>query len=81
MLLLQQKMQEDTNAALKKLRAEMEAQHQTSILELKATWTKEKESEIQQKISLSKAAWKEEMEKVFWSRISGEIIDDLLVFS
>uniref|UniRef100_A0A8C6U528 Uncharacterized protein n=1 Tax=Neogobius melanostomus TaxID=47308 RepID=A0A8C6U528_9GOBI len=69
-----QKMQEETKAALQKLRAEMEAGHQASIIELKAVWTKAKEKEIQQKVDTKVAqintTWKEEMKKMeqTWSQ-------------
>lgn len=62
-------MREESNAALKKLRAEMEAQHQASIIEMKAVWTKEKESgiqkQVQSQVALAKSTWKEELQKVF----------------
>ncbi|XP_037623199.1 centrosomal protein of 152 kDa isoform X1 [Sebastes umbrosus] len=68
----EQKMRE----AVEKLRAELEAQHQASINQLKALWSKEKETEIQQQVdshvALAKAAWKEElqnMEKTWVQRL------------
>lgn len=53
---------------MEKLRAELEAQHQASINQLKALWSKEKETEIQQQVdshvALAKAAWKKELQNV-----------------
>ncbi|CAJ1056458.1 centrosomal protein of 152 kDa isoform X1 [Xyrichtys novacula] len=64
----EQKLKEESDTAVVKLRAELEAQHQTSINQLKALWSKEKETEIQLQVNsqldLAKAAWKEELEKV-----------------
>ncbi|XP_031138543.1 centrosomal protein of 152 kDa isoform X3 [Sander lucioperca] len=64
----EQKMTEESGTAVEKLRAELEAQHQASINKLKALWSKEKETEIQQQVNshvaLAKAAWKEELQKV-----------------
>ncbi|CAN9499120.1 unnamed protein product [Ophioblennius macclurei] len=54
-------------AAVEKLRTELEAQHQASISQLKAVWSKAKESEIQQRVnshvSAARATWKEELQK------------------
>lgn len=64
----QQKVRDESGTAVEKLRADLEAQHQASINQLKALWSKEKETEIQQKVNsqvaLAKAAWKEELQKV-----------------
>ncbi|XP_034735922.1 centrosomal protein of 152 kDa isoform X2 [Etheostoma cragini] len=64
----EQKMKEESDTAVEKLRAELEAQHQASINQIKALWSKEKESEIQQQVNshvaLAKAAWKEELQKM-----------------
>ncbi|KAL7402665.1 hypothetical protein ABVT39_018159 [Epinephelus coioides] len=70
------KMREESGTAVEKLRAELEAQHQASINQLKALWSKEKEAEIQQwvnsHVASAKAAWKEEvkqMEKTWVQRL------------
>ncbi|XP_055011387.1 centrosomal protein of 152 kDa isoform X2 [Boleophthalmus pectinirostris] len=69
-----QKLQEEADAALKRLRDELETQHQASVTELKAVWTKDKEKEIQQKVDTHvaqiNATWKEEMKKMehSWSQ-------------
>ncbi|KAM7414785.1 hypothetical protein PAMA_019547 [Pampus argenteus] len=64
----EQKMREENGENVEKLRAELEAQHQASINKLKALWSKEKETEIQQQVSShvasAKAAWKEEHQKM-----------------
>lgn len=61
-------MREESGTAMEKLRAELEAQHQASINQLKALWSKEKETEIQlqvnSQVAVAKAAWKEELQKV-----------------
>lgn len=61
-------MREESNAAMEKLRAELQAQHQVSINELKALWSKEKEAEIQQQVNshvtLTNATLKEKLQKV-----------------
>lgn len=53
---------------MEKLRAELEAQHQASINQLKAIWSKEKEIEIQLQVDAAvasaKASWKEELQQV-----------------
>lgn len=53
---------------MEKLRAELEAQHQASINQLKAIWSKEKETEIQLQVDAdvasAKASWKEELQQV-----------------
>ncbi|XP_059192058.1 centrosomal protein of 152 kDa [Centropristis striata] len=63
-----EKLREESGLAVEKLRAELEAQHQTSINQLKALWSKEKETEIQQQVNShvasAKAAWKEEQQKM-----------------
>ncbi|XP_029290600.1 centrosomal protein of 152 kDa isoform X2 [Cottoperca gobio] len=62
------KMREESGTVVEKLRAELEAQHQASINQLKALWSKEKETEIQQQVdshkALAMAAWKEELQKM-----------------
>ncbi|XP_070763937.1 centrosomal protein of 152 kDa [Enoplosus armatus] len=64
----EQNMREESGTAVEKLRAELEAQHQASINQLKALWSKEKETEIQLQVNsheaLAKAAWKEELQKM-----------------
>ncbi|XP_068170223.1 centrosomal protein of 152 kDa isoform X2 [Antennarius striatus] len=64
----EQNIRKESLAALEKLRAELEAQHQTSITQLKALWAKEKEAEIQRQVTshvaLAKAAWKEDQHKM-----------------
>ncbi|XP_044048971.1 centrosomal protein of 152 kDa isoform X2 [Siniperca chuatsi] len=64
----EQNMREESSTAVEKLRAELEAQHQASINQLKVLWSKEKETEIQLQvnshIALAKAAWKEELQKM-----------------
>ncbi|XP_031726731.1 centrosomal protein of 152 kDa isoform X1 [Anarrhichthys ocellatus] len=64
----EQKMRDESGTAVEKLRAELEAQHQASVKQLTALWSKEKEAEIQQQVSsqvaLAKAAWKEELQKM-----------------
>uniref|UniRef100_A0A3Q2ZCN0 Centrosomal protein 152 n=1 Tax=Kryptolebias marmoratus TaxID=37003 RepID=A0A3Q2ZCN0_KRYMA len=59
---------EESNATVEKLRGELEAQHQASITQLKAAWSKEKESEIQQEVNArvasTEAKWKTELQKV-----------------
>ncbi|XP_037110522.1 centrosomal protein of 152 kDa isoform X2 [Syngnathus acus] len=53
----------ESSTDVEKLRTELEVQHQASIAQLKALWSKEKEAEIQQQvkshIALAKAAWDE----------------------
>ncbi|XP_071352332.1 centrosomal protein of 152 kDa isoform X2 [Trachinotus anak] len=64
----EQKMGEENSTAVEKLRAELEAQHQASISQLKALWSKQKEDEIQQQVNShvasAKATWKEELQKM-----------------
>ncbi|XP_019124783.2 centrosomal protein of 152 kDa [Larimichthys crocea] len=64
----EQNMREQSETAVEKLRAELEAQHQASVNQLKALWSKEKETDIQQQVdthvALAKAAWKEELQQV-----------------
>ncbi|XP_036964247.1 centrosomal protein of 152 kDa isoform X5 [Acanthopagrus latus] len=64
----EQNMSKESDTAMEKLRAELEAQHQTSINQLKALWSKEKETEIQlqvdAQVASAKAAWKEELHKM-----------------
>ncbi|XP_068578645.1 centrosomal protein of 152 kDa isoform X2 [Cebidichthys violaceus] len=60
----EEKMRDESGTAVEKLRAELEAQHQASINQLNALWSKEKEAEIQQQVNLAKAAWEEELQKM-----------------
>ncbi|XP_012779154.3 centrosomal protein of 152 kDa isoform X1 [Maylandia zebra] len=59
---------EESGTAMQKLRSELEAQHQASVMELKAVWSKEKEAEFQQTLTShlasTEAAWKEELQKM-----------------
>ncbi|XP_065327415.1 centrosomal protein of 152 kDa isoform X3 [Pelmatolapia mariae] len=59
---------EESGTAMQKLRSELEAQHQASVMELKAVWSKEKEAEFQQTLTShlasAEAAWKEELQKM-----------------
>ncbi|KAM9376046.1 centrosomal protein of 152 kDa [Pholidichthys leucotaenia] len=59
---------EESDAALGRLRAELEAQHQASVQQLKALWSEEKEDEIEQQVKAhaasAQARWKEEMLKL-----------------
>lgn len=63
-------MREESGTAVENLRAELEAQHQASINQLKALWSKEKETEIQLQVkshvALAKAASKDELQKVWF---------------
>uniref|UniRef100_A0A3B4VJJ9 Centrosomal protein 152 n=1 Tax=Seriola dumerili TaxID=41447 RepID=A0A3B4VJJ9_SERDU len=64
----EEKMRAESGTAVEKLRAELEAQHQASINQLKALWSKQKEDEIQQQVNShvasAKATWKEELKKM-----------------
>ncbi|XP_029910423.1 centrosomal protein of 152 kDa isoform X2 [Myripristis murdjan] len=60
----EQKMREESSVAVEKLRTELEAQHQASVIKLKALWSREKETEIQQQVASAKAAWQEELQKM-----------------
>lgn len=60
----QQNIREESVRALEKLRAELEAQHEASVNQLKALWAEEKDSEIQLQVNLEKAVWKEEVRQV-----------------
>ncbi|XP_074532863.1 centrosomal protein of 152 kDa [Halichoeres trimaculatus] len=64
----EEKLREESDKAVVKLRAELEAKHQASIQQLKAAWTKEKEAEIQlqvkSQVDSAKAAWEETLKKV-----------------
>ncbi|KAM3608683.1 uncharacterized protein V6R79_003056 [Siganus canaliculatus] len=71
-----QNIQEETAKAVEKLRAELEAQHQASVDELRVLWSKEKAAEIQQEVdsnvALAKTAWEgelQEMEKTWVRRL------------
>ncbi|KAM8892282.1 centrosomal protein of 152 kDa isoform 2-T2 [Spinachia spinachia] len=63
----EQKMLE-SSTALEKLRDELEHQHQVSINQLQALWSKEKQNEIEQQVNsqvaAAKAAWEEELQKM-----------------
>lgn len=60
---------EESGTAVERLRDELEAQHQASVMQLKALWSKEKEAEIQQQVNShvasAKATWQEELQKVW----------------
>ncbi|XP_039988381.1 centrosomal protein of 152 kDa isoform X2 [Xiphias gladius] len=64
----EQKMREESGTAVEKLRADLEAQHQASINQLKALWSREKEAEIQRQVNShvasAKARWKEELQEM-----------------
>ncbi|XP_040018099.2 centrosomal protein of 152 kDa isoform X4 [Gasterosteus aculeatus] len=64
----EEKMIEEHGRALEKLRAELEAQHQASINQIQALWSKDKRTEIQQQVNSqvasAKAAWEEELQKM-----------------
>ncbi|XP_069564262.1 centrosomal protein of 152 kDa [Brachyistius frenatus] len=59
---------EESGTALDKLRTELEAQHEASVMQLKSLWSKEKETEIQQQVNShvasAKATGKEELQKM-----------------
>ncbi|XP_041853024.1 centrosomal protein of 152 kDa isoform X2 [Melanotaenia boesemani] len=59
---------EESSTAVEKLRGELEAQHQASIMHLKAVWSKEKETEIQEHVNShvasAEAKWKEKLQKM-----------------
>ncbi|XP_034541724.1 centrosomal protein of 152 kDa isoform X3 [Notolabrus celidotus] len=63
----EQKLREESDMAVVKLRAELEAQHQASLNQIKALWSKEKEVEIQlqvtSQVDSAKAAWEETLQK------------------
>lgn len=63
---IQNRVKEESNVAAEELRRELEAQHQASITQLKAVWSKE--SEIQQQVdshvASTEAKWKNELQKV-----------------
>ncbi|CAK6961563.1 centrosomal protein of 152 kDa [Scomber scombrus] len=64
----EQKMREESGTSVEKLRDELDAQHQASINQLKALWSKEKETEIQQQVNShvasAMATWKEELQEM-----------------
>lgn len=70
----EERLRDESGAAVEKLRVDLEAQHQASINQLKALWSKEKETEIQQQVNshvaLAKAAWEEELQKmeITWAK-------------
>ncbi|XP_076589326.1 centrosomal protein of 152 kDa isoform X2 [Chaetodon auriga] len=57
-----------SDPAVETLKAELEAQHQASINQLKALWSKEKETEIQlqvnSQVALATAAWTKDLQKM-----------------
>ncbi|MEQ2191496.1 hypothetical protein XENOCAPTIV_029579 [Xenoophorus captivus] len=59
---------EESSIAVQRLRGELEAKHQASMMQLKEDWSKEKEAEIQQEVSShvasTEAKWKKELQKV-----------------
>ncbi|KAG7522341.1 hypothetical protein JOB18_020075 [Solea senegalensis] len=64
----EQKMREENDRAVEKLRVELEAQHRASLNQLKALWSKQKEIEIQQQVNShvasTKAACKEDLQQM-----------------
>lgn len=62
------RMEEGSGTAVEKLRTELDAKYQASVIQLKAVWCKEKETEIQQQVdshvSSVEAQWKEKLLKV-----------------
>ncbi|XP_047210755.1 centrosomal protein of 152 kDa isoform X1 [Girardinichthys multiradiatus] len=58
---------EESSIAVERLRGELEAKHQASMMHLKEDWSKEKEAEIQQEVSShvasTEAKWKKELQK------------------
>ena len=87
----QQNIREENVAALKKLRAELEAEHQASVNQLKAVWSKEKETEmelqVKSQVALAEAKWKEELQKVCFPvfpilllSLNGEFMSHVIVF-
>lgn len=67
-------MKEESSLVVEKLKAELEAQHQASITQLQALWSKEKQAEMQQQVNSevasAKAIWKEELQKVLCPKIT-----------
>ncbi|XP_054633053.1 centrosomal protein of 152 kDa isoform X2 [Dunckerocampus dactyliophorus] len=59
---------EESRTNVENVRAELEAQHQESISQLKSLWSKEKEAEIQRvvtsHIASAKAAWEEDRQQM-----------------
>ncbi|XP_015234467.1 PREDICTED: centrosomal protein of 152 kDa [Cyprinodon variegatus] len=59
---------EESSRTAGKLRGELEAQHQVSVMKLKEEWSKEKEAEIQREVSShvasTDAKWKKELQKI-----------------
>ncbi|KAM3870559.1 centrosomal protein of 152 kDa [Diretmus argenteus] len=54
----------ESSEVVEKLRTKLEAQHQTSVNQLKALWSKEKETEVQQQVASARAAWTEELQRM-----------------
>lgn len=65
---IQKREKEESSRTAGKLRGELEAQHQVSVMKLKEEWSKEKEAEIQREVSShvasTDAKWKKELQKV-----------------
>ncbi|XP_075998728.1 centrosomal protein of 152 kDa isoform X2 [Genypterus blacodes] len=63
-----EQVKEESGTVVEKLRAELEAQHQASVEQLKALWIQEKQTEIQQQgnsqVASAKAVWKEELQEM-----------------
>lgn len=63
---------------MKKLKSELEAQHQASINQLKAVWSKQKEDEIQQQVNSqlasAKASWKTELQTVWFLIVTVQLL-------
>lgn len=68
---------EESGTAMEKLRRELETQHQASVMELKARWSKEREAELQQQLNShlasAEAAWKEKLQKVCPIKIAAQL--------
>ncbi|CAM9342399.1 unnamed protein product, partial [Lampetra planeri] len=60
--MLEKKMKEDSVTALEKLRSDLEAEHQASVTQLKALWSKEMEAEIQ-RVKSAQVACNEERQQ------------------
>ncbi|KAM4734564.1 centrosomal protein of 152 kDa isoform 2-T4 [Anableps anableps] len=64
---MQKREKEKSSEVVEKLRGELEAQHQASVMKLKEDWSKEKEAEIQQEVSShvasTEAKWMKELQK------------------
>lgn len=64
----QKNMKEESAAALEKLKADLEVEHQVAVDQLKAAWSRNKDAEIEQqvesRVASEKAAWEEELRQV-----------------